>query len=135
MSQENVEAVRHAFDCWNRGDREGWLASAHPDAEFSSAILRQLEGAGAVHQGRAAVARYWDEWHATWSALRIEVTDIRDLDDVVVALTRLRARGTASGAEVDRPFGWVFRFENGLIRHAWAYLSPEEALQAAGLSE
>lgn len=135
MSRENVEVVTKAFDAWNRGDREGWLASAHPEAELSSAILRQVEGAGAVEKGPEAVQRYWDEWHAIWKDTQVEVLETRDLGDTVLALVRLHAEGTTSGVELDRTFGWLFLLQDALIRRAWAYLSPEEALGDAGLSE
>ena len=44
-----------------------------------------------------------------------------------------RAGFLAAGLE--RPFGWILRVEDGLIRDARTYLSREEALEAAGLSE
>ncbi len=134
MSQENVEAVRQALAAWNRGDRKGWLASSHPEVEWSSAVLRQVEGTGAVHKGRAEVAQFWEDWHELWN-LEIEPSEIRDLRDTVLVLARMRTRGKASGAEVEQSIGYVFEFEDGLIRRARAYLSPEQALEAVGLSE
>jgi ketosteroid isomerase-like protein len=134
VSQENVEVIRRLVDAWNGGDREGWLAPSHPEVEWSSGILRQVEGGDAVHRGRTGIAQYWDDWHALWD-LNIEVSEMRDLGDTVLVLGQLRTRGKASGAEVERPVGYTFQFEDGLVRRARAYLSPEEALQAAGLSE
>jgi ketosteroid isomerase-like protein len=52
MSKENVDAVRQLIDGWNRGDVDAWLQPVHPDGEWSSAILRQVEGAEAAsYQG------------------------------------------------------------------------------------
>src|SRR4051812_6287302 len=98
MSEENVEIVRASFAAWNRGDREGWLASLHPEVEWSSAVLRQVEGTNAVHRGRAEVGRFWDDWHELWK-LEIEVSELRGLGNTVLALARLRTRGKSSGAE------------------------------------
>ena len=134
MSRENVEVIASLFQAWNRGDREGWLAPAHPDVEWSSAVVRQVEGTETVYRGRAEVGRFWDEWHAVWS-LETEVSEMRDLGDTVLALARIRTLGKASGVEVERPIGYVFQFEEGLLRRARAYLSPEEALEAVGLRE
>ena len=134
MSRENVEAVLGVLDAWNRGDREGWLAPAHPEMEWSSAILRQVEGAEAVYRGRAQLQSFWDEWHALWN-VAIEVSETRDLGDTVVVLARLVTTGKASGAEVGRSIGYVFEFEDGLMRTIRAYLSPGEALEAVGLRE
>ncbi len=134
MSRENVEAVRAMFAAWNRGDREGLLAPTHPEVEWSSAILRQVEGAETLHKGRAGLRRFWDEWHALWD-LRIEASELRDVGDTVVALGRIRTKSKSSGLEVDRPIGYVFQFEDGRARRIRAYLTPEEALEAARLLE
>jgi ketosteroid isomerase-like protein len=134
MSQENVEMVETVVRAWSRGDRDGWLAPMHSEVEWSSAIQRQVEGAETVYTGQAELGRFWDEYHALWN-LDIEVSEMRDLGDSVLALARIRVTGKASGVEVERSVGYVFQFEDGLLRRGRAYLSPEEALEAAGLSE
>jgi ketosteroid isomerase-like protein len=135
MSQENVEVIRGLVDAWNHGNREGWLAPSHPDIEWSSAVLRQVEGAdAAVYRGRAEIGKFWDEWHELWT-LEIEASEIRDLGDTVLVLALLRTQGKSSGVEVERSIGYVFQFEDGLVRRATAYMTPEEAIEAAGLEE
>jgi ketosteroid isomerase-like protein len=134
MSRENVERVLRFIDAWNRGDREGWLAPAHPETEWSSAILREVEGREVVYRGRAELGRFWDEWHALWN-LELEVSEARDLGDTVVVLAQMRTKGKASGVEVERSIGYVIEFEDGLLRKIRAYLSPKETLEAVGLSE
>jgi ketosteroid isomerase-like protein len=134
MSRENVERVEALVGAWNRGDRDGWLAGAHPDVEWSSAIQREVEGSDVVYRGRAEVGRFWEEWHALWH-LDIEVSELRDLGDTVVALAQIRTRSKTSGAEVERSVGYVCEFEGALLRKLRAYLSPQEALKAAGLPE
>jgi ketosteroid isomerase-like protein len=132
MSQENVEIVEALFRAWNNGDRDGWLAaSAHSEVEWSSAIQRQVEGAENVYRGRAELGRFWDEWHALWR-LHVEVSEVRDLGDSVLAIAILRTTGKGSGVEVERPFAYVAQFEDGLLRSVRAYLSLEEALETVG---
>ena len=134
MSRENVETVEDCIRAWNRDDRDGWLGPAHPEVEWSSAIQRQVEGSDQVFRGRDGVARFWDEWHAIWN-VEIDVSEVRDLGDSVLAFAELRAKGKGSSAEVAQSIGYLFEFEDGKIRRGAAYLSPEEALEAAGLSE
>ncbi len=134
MSQENVEIARGVVNAWNRGDREGWLAAAHPDMEWSSAVLREVQGADTVTTGRAAIEQFWDDWRTLWD-LEVDIVEWRDLGDTVLALGSMRTRGKASGAEMVRPVSYVAEFDAGLIRRMTAYLSPEEALEALGLSE
>ena len=134
MSQGNVGVVVGLIEAWNRGDRAGWLTGAHPEIEWSSAILREVEGRDAITRGHAAMEAFWDEWHALWN-LTIEPSEVRDLGDTVLVLAEMRTEGKASGVATERSIGYVFEFEDGLIRRSTAYLSPAEALEAAGLRE
>jgi ketosteroid isomerase-like protein len=122
------------LDGWNRGDVEAWLQSAHPEIEWSSEIVRRVEGFETVYRGPAEMRRYWDEWHSVWEVM-IDVSEIRDLGDTVVAFASIRARGEASGIDLERPVAYVFEFDGGLARKVRAYLDPHQALEAVGLSE
>jgi ketosteroid isomerase-like protein len=134
MSQENVEAVKRSFDGWNRGDVDAWVRDAHPDAEFSSAIMKLTEGRDRAFQGRAEMRKFWDEWRSLWD-LNVELSEIRDLGNTVVALGAVKIRGKASGIELESPVGYVIEFDEGLFRTVDAYLDPQDALKAAGLEE
>ena len=136
MSQEDIEAVKATIRLWNRGDRERFLAAFHPEGEWSSAIKRQIEGGEGLYQGREEIGGFWDEWHTIWEELDISVSEVRSpRDGWVVAFGALRGIGKGSGVDLEQPFGFVFRVEDGLIREARAYFSREEALKASGLSE
>jgi ketosteroid isomerase-like protein len=60
MSLENVETVRRSLDGWNRGDVDAWLESAHPEIEWLSEVVRQLEGSERVYRGPAEMRQFWD---------------------------------------------------------------------------
>jgi ketosteroid isomerase-like protein len=134
MSQENVDTVRRSLDAWNRGDVDAWLEAAHPDIEWVSEVAMRLEGAATVFRGTAGMRAYWDDWHSVWN-VTIDVSEVRDLGDTVVALAQVRTRGEASGIDIERPVAYVFEFEGALARKARAYLDPQEALEAVRLSE
>jgi ketosteroid isomerase-like protein len=133
MYSANVETVRKSLDAWNRGDVDGWLHGSHPDIEWTSEIAQAIEGAQRVYRGREEMRRYWDEWHAVW-AVTIDMSEVRELDDTVVALATVRARGKASGVSFDRPIAYVFEFEEGLARRARSYFDVDQALEAAGMA-
>jgi ketosteroid isomerase-like protein len=134
MSQENVEIIKGMIDGWNRGDFDAWVGLSHPEVEWSSGIARQIEGGDAVYRGRDEVRQFWDEWHAIWDA-EIDLTEARDLGETVLALAVIRTRGRSSGVENERSIGYVFEFQDGLVRRARSFLSGAEALEAVGLSE
>jgi ketosteroid isomerase-like protein len=136
MSQEDVSVAEQAVRLWNQGDRDAFLAAFHPEGRWSSAIKRQVEGGEGLYSGREEIGRFWDEWHAVWKDLEIIVAELRSTrEGWVLAFGALHGIGVGSGVGLERPFGWVFHIEGGLIREGRAYLSRDEALEAAGVSE
>jgi ketosteroid isomerase-like protein len=53
----------------------------------------------------------------------------------VIAVVTRRARGRASGVEVERPFALVWTLRGGKVARVVWFLSRAEALEALGLSE
>ena len=127
MSREDVAKVRASLDAWNRGDVDGWLEAAHPEVEWVSQVVQSVEGSEIVYRGHADLRRFWDEWHRLWD-VTIDVTETFDRGDTVVALANLRARGEASGVDLERAIAYVVEFEDGLARRARAYFDQQEAL-------
>ena len=66
--------------------------------------------------------------------IHIEISEIRDLGDRLVAIGRTRTRGKASGAETETPLAFVTRSRMAR-RSASGLPRPEKALEAVGLSE
>jgi ketosteroid isomerase-like protein len=133
VSQENVQLARRHIDAWNRGDLDAWVELFHPNCEYISELIGRMEGSDNVFRGREGVRRFWDEWHSVWD-ITVEVSEIRDLGDTVLTIGRNRARGSASGVNLDVPMAYVAEVEGGLTRRLRAYHDPVEALEAVGLS-
>jgi ketosteroid isomerase-like protein len=133
MSQENVEIVQRSLEAINRGDVEGALSYADPDGELHSAIVGAAEGN--VYRGHDGFRRWYADVMQSFEELTTELTEFRDLGEVVVAFGHIRARGRESGLELDTATGWVFTVRNGKVVRAQGYLNREDALKAAGLRE
>ena len=135
MSQQDVSVAEAAVGFWNSGERERFLGLFHPAGRWSSAIKRQVEGGEGLYAGREEIGKFWDEWHAVWDDLVIVVLEISSpRDGCVFAFGSLRASGRLSGADSERPFGWVFRIADGMILEVSAYLNRADALRAAGMA-
>ena len=132
MSEENVEVVRQAFDAWNRGDHEALLRMWGEDAEFYP-LRAQLEGR--AYRGPDGLREFIDELADEWTDVRFEVDEIRDAGEQMVGSGRFRARGRASGVDINVPLGVVGVVRSGRIVYARFFSDPSEALEAAGLSE
>jgi ketosteroid isomerase-like protein len=135
MSQENVEAFRRGLEAGNRGDVETLLEVLDPEVAWHSALHALLVGEATAFRGHDGVREMLGDLNEAFGEIQIEISEIRDLGDRLVAIGRTRARGEASGADVETPIGFVTDFKDGTAISIRGYLDPKEALEAAGLSE
>jgi hypothetical protein len=134
MSQENVEVVRKAIGARNR-DLEEWLIFFHPAALTSDRATAAGMRTGEI-QGVDELRRDAEQWHEVFADFEMEVVELVDLDEWVLAEVRFHGRGGASGAKVALFQVDLYRVCEGLITEQRAgYTSREEALEAVGLSE
>jgi ketosteroid isomerase-like protein len=132
MSKQDVEIIRGTLDAFNRGDWDRWLAMCHEDAELYS-LRAQLEGH--PYRGPEGMRRFVADLQEQWDYVRLEAPEIRDAGEWIVILGDFKARGSASGVELDFPVGVVFATLEGKLRYGRFYSDPAEALDAAGLSK
>ena len=132
MSEENVEIALAAVDTWNRGDREAFLALWDEEAEFYP-LRAQLEGES--YSGHEGLKRFLAEMTDDFEEVRFEIEETRDAGEQVVGIGRFRARGRASGVDLNVPLGVLTRVLRGKIVYTRFFSEPADALEAAGLSE
>ena len=132
MSEEDAEIALAAVDAWNRGDHEAWLALWDEEAEFHP-LRAQLEGES--YSGHDGLRRFVAEMTQDFEEVRFEIEETRDAGEQVVGIGRFRARGRASGVDLDVPLGVLTRIRRGRIVYTRFFSEPADALEAAGLSE
>ena len=103
MSQENVEAFKRGLEAGNRGDVEGLLEELDPEVEWHSALHALLGGNRRCFGATTASARCSETSTRPSTKIHIEMSEIRDLGDRLVAIGRTRTRGKASGVETETP--------------------------------
>jgi ketosteroid isomerase-like protein len=132
MSEENVELGLRGVDAWNRGDL-GWILDhLTEDFEFRTAgLFPDLDPIYSGHDGWRA---FWMTWRDAWETVTIRVERIEDLGDDVLVVVTFDGVGRGSGASVSMSFGQIWAFRDGLAARI-DVLDPQEALEAAGLSE
>jgi len=87
MSEENVESVKRFLDAYNRRDVEGMLAELDPEVEWHPALPEALMGRGpAVYRGHGGVRSMFADLYGAFAELHVEVSEIRDLGDQVLAV-------------------------------------------------
>jgi ketosteroid isomerase-like protein len=133
MSQENMATVRSALEAWNRRDANLWTDYAAPEVEWMPAGPASVEGT--VYRGYDEVARGLDSLWQTWDEVSFEEADVRDLDEAVLWLGRLKLRGAASQVELDQEFALRFVLRDGKLARIQSFIGWRQALQAAGLTD
>jgi ketosteroid isomerase-like protein len=94
-----------------------------------------MGGKQAMYRGHEGVREWLGDVYETLSEFQLEYSEIQDLGERAIAIGRIRARGTASEAEIESPHGTVVEFADGKGIRIRNYLDPREALEAAGLRQ
>ena len=131
MSQENVELMYRGVDAFNRRDFDTFLALADDDVE---AVPQAASMEGSYH-GHEGLRRWVETWLDAFPDWNIEVVEVRDLGDVTVTTTRLRAHGAGSDIPLDQTLWQVVRWRRGKCIWWRTFTTLAEALEAVGLSE
>jgi uncharacterized protein len=133
MSEESVAIARRAYEAFNRGDLQAMVADLAPNFEY--ATTGAIPGMIGVYRGVEGILGFLEWMRSEFERPRIEVHELVDAGDQVVAAVMLRGRGKQSGVEVSWDVWHVWTMEHGKVVHGQAFTSRKEALEAAGLSE
>jgi uncharacterized protein len=123
----NADALRRSFDSYNSGDLDALAAIAHPDIEWEVAPEHP---AATTHRGIEDVVAYHRDWRDTLDDLRLDVLTLAESGDSIVAVCRIRGRGTESGADVEVEIAFLTTFRDGKAVRVEEFLDPDEAMRA-----
>jgi ketosteroid isomerase-like protein len=132
MRNENVALVESAFEAWNRGDLDTFAGHAAEDVAWLE-VSGRPEGGASERVGRARMREGLGSLFDAFESYRLDVEQLHDLGDRVVAIVREVARGRASGVEVDGRWGYLITVRDGAMTRIEAYRDAAVALEAAGL--
>ena len=138
MSQENVEVARRlfaAFQSVEAGSFERRFEEVReifdPDVEWVAAPHSLLSSE--EYRGYDGVRRFWTQFLSAWDEYGVEVEELVDAGDQVVAVMRLRGR--TNELEVDEGRSSLLTMRDGRIVRIEPFASRADAIEAAGLSE
>src|SRR5262245_30667779 len=128
-SCRRVEAVLAIIEALNRGDVESMLARMDPDFEWwpleSSPVAR-------VYRGRDQVRRYVEDWLCVFECLHVDVEDVTEIGEHVVAVVCGRARGRTSGLALGNRFCQVWTVSDAVAVRVEEYETREQGLAVLG---
>jgi ketosteroid isomerase-like protein len=127
---ENVELLRRGYEAFNQGDMEAVFELLDPDFELVTAERVLFTG---TYRGRDQVQRLLQDQEEVFGELTMEPYEFFETGDQVVVFLRQRARGQASGAEVEITVAHLWTIRNGRGVRMEGFPEREKALEAAGL--
>jgi ketosteroid isomerase-like protein len=101
--------------------------------EFEATFRRSLYRG--THRGRESVRAIVEDQRAAFDQWVIEVDRLEERGDQVVALISNRARPKGTDVEVQTRNGHIWTIRDGVAVSWRGFPNPDEALEAAGLSE
>jgi ketosteroid isomerase-like protein len=128
MSEGNVEAVCRLYEAFARDEFP---------ADVIDPTVEYVNPAGAVEPGaRSGVAAFRaaiEKVREGWAAWQMEPERLVSVGNQVAVVVRYRARGRASGLELEGRESalWTFR-EGNVVRYEWFH-EPADAFAAVGL--
>jgi ketosteroid isomerase-like protein len=126
--QSSVQLVRAIIAALNRGDVDGMLAHMDPGFEW-----RPLEASpvARVYQGHEDVRRYVEDWLGTFEGLRLDVEELSEVSDRVIAVVHGHGRGRGSGLQLHNRFCQVWTVIRGKATAMEEHATREEAVSRA----
>jgi ketosteroid isomerase-like protein len=135
MSQENVEAVKHSFELFIRGELDAWIETLDPDIgwDISAHPLPDVPNHG---RGRDAFATdVMATYLSGWTEYSAELKELVDAGDEVITVLHETANMGETGVALDRDLVQLWTVRNGRSAFLRVFHTKAEALEAAGLSE
>jgi ketosteroid isomerase-like protein len=135
--QENVKVVRGAYEAYNQGDLDRFLAHVHTHVVWEeNHPLFGFVGLEPVYEGHEGVRRWWEATREPWTTVEAKIDEITPVgDNALVVSNTMRGKGAGSGVAVELPFFHVVEFRDGKIARRRLYPERQEALEAVGLPE
>jgi|SRR5271166_2585927 len=134
MAQGTVEVFRGLVDRWNAGDRDFQDLPEYFDpaielvSPFSSVV-------GEPYRGHAGIERWVSDVDEQFAEWRIDLDDVREIDEQVLAIGTIHARGRTSDIALMFPFASVIHFaSDNRVARVHIYPAVGEALEAVGLA-
>ena len=124
--------VRQLINHWNADDLAGMLELLSPEMVGFPA---KDQPESRILRGRDAFARYFESWHEAWGERTVEVRELVEAGDYVIAVLRLVAQGRASGFPITAHDVHLWRFRDGKAVEYRECGTKERAFEAVGLSE
>ncbi len=132
MSQENVDLVRGIYDAFAAGDVPAVLAAMSPDMIWNEAENFPLADRNPYVGHDAIVQGVFVRLAEQWDGFAVEVDEVLDAGDTVVALGHYVGSHRATGKAIRAQLAHVWRIEGNKATRFQQYTDTLQVARATG---
>ena len=125
MADWRVELSRAAYEAWNRGDLDAFVAVFDPDCVVHTAVGPE------PYHGHEGVRAWAADILDSFGRFSLVTETIEVIGERGLALAWVELEGQTSGVALKQPLAHVAEFGDGRIRSLRTYLDHDEARRAA----
>jgi hypothetical protein len=133
MSQESLAVVKGIYDALGSGDAPAALALMDPGIVWYEAENHPYAGGNPYVGSQAVVAGVFAHYATDWDGFAVDVAELIDGGESVVALGRYRGTYKPSGTSMDLQMAHIWRIADGKAVHFQQYADTLQAVRTMGL--
>jgi ketosteroid isomerase-like protein len=132
MASRYMELVREGYDRFKETGDPLELDEATPDFAWD---MSKFSGwpEQAVYEGVEGSRAFLADWTAPWEDWQLELEELHDGGDRIVAILRQHARSKLTGMPLDMRFAQLWTFRDGRRARMEMYSDVDQALRDVGL--
>lgn len=132
MSEVHVQVVRGMYDCFARGDVPGVLAAMDTEIEWNEAEGFPYADGNPYIGPNAVVEGVFSRLVSEWEYWNLDVQEILDAGDTVIALGRYKAKNKETAVEINAQFAHFWSMKNGKAAGFQQYADTAQVSRAVG---
>ena len=134
MSQADLQIVRRVYEAAARRDRAAVFELYDSDVELDLSRVPTGPLIGrTIYHGHDGLRALFGDWFEAFAGYEEHVDELIDAGEHVISVLTGRARGRASGVDVEQSFVALWTVRNGKVFRLVWYPTRAEAIEAAGL--
>jgi ketosteroid isomerase-like protein len=128
----NVDVIRGAYEAFARGDVPAVLSAMAPTIEWNEAENFPYADGNPYVGPNAVVEGVFARLGQDWDGFSVNVEQLLDAGDNVVALGRYQAKHSETGADLNAQFAHIWWLEDGKVTRFQQYADTAQTLRAMG---
>ena len=131
-TSDNVSLLRGVYEAFRRGDIPAVLGAMHPDIMWNEAENVTYDDGAPFVGPDQVLHKLFIRLGSEWDGFRVDVEEILDCGQRVVALARYRAVYKATGRQLDAQVAHVWTLEEGKVTRFDQYTDTLQFAEVAG---